>query len=70
VVAVTMEEMGLLEQRRRGSNWYDPGRFWSGDRLPLAPGVDFGGEIEVLLDDEDLATGRALGGTASAAPPE
>ncbi len=70
VVAVTMEEMGLLEQRRRGSNWYDPGRFWSGDRLPLAPGVDFGGEIEVLLDDEDLATGRALGGTARAASPE
>lgn len=62
VVAVTMEEMGLLEQRRRGSNWYDPGRFWSGDRLPLAPGVEFGGEIEVLLSDEDLAAGRASAG--------
>ncbi|MFZ2526740.1 MAG: hypothetical protein WAX14_03660 [Rhodococcus sp. (in: high G+C Gram-positive bacteria)] len=58
VVAVTMEEMGLLEQRRRGSNWYDPGRFWSGDRLPLAPGVEFGGEIEVVLGAEDLAAGR------------
>lgn len=62
VVAVTMEEMGLLEQRRRGSNWYDPGRFWSGDRLPLAPGVEFGGEIEVLLDEEDLAAGRRSAG--------
>ncbi|WP_226435739.1 hypothetical protein [Rhodococcus yananensis] len=57
VVAVTMEEMGLLEQRRRGSNWYDPGRFWSGDRLPLAPGVELGGEIEVALGPHDLVAG-------------
>ncbi|MGX6512237.1 hypothetical protein [Rhodococcus sp. SJ-2] len=63
VVAVTMEEMGLLEQRRRGSSWYDPGRFWSGDRLPLAPGVALGGEIEVALDACDIAAGEALGGT-------
>lgn len=65
VVALTMEEMGLLEQRRRGSSWYDPGRFWSGDRLPLATGVDLGGEIEVVLGDHDLAAGAALG----ASPP-
>lgn len=58
VVGLTMEEMGLLRRRGRGSNWYDPGRFWSGDRLPLAPGVSFGGEIEVALDDDDLAAGR------------
>lgn len=52
VVGVTMEEMGLLEQRARGSSWYDPGRFWSGDRLPFAPGVQLGREIEVVLDGE------------------
>jgi hypothetical protein len=26
--------MGLLPSRRPAS-WYDPGRFWSGDRLEL-----------------------------------
>ncbi|MHC3368085.1 hypothetical protein AAI421_09715 [Rhodococcus aetherivorans] len=48
VVGATLEAMGLLEQRGRGSNWYDPGRFWSGDRLPAAPGVAWGREIEVV----------------------
>ena len=28
-------------------NWYDPGRFWSGDSLPLVPGWDLGVEIAV-----------------------
>jgi hypothetical protein len=46
VVAVTYQEMGLLAQRRR-PNWYDPGRFWSGDDLDLAPGFALGGEIAV-----------------------
>jgi hypothetical protein len=48
VVAVTYEEMGLLPRRRR-PNWYDPGRFWSGDDLELAPGYRLGGEIAVVL---------------------
>jgi hypothetical protein len=48
VVAVTYEEMGLLPQRRR-PNWYDPGRFWSGDDLELAEGFRLGGEIAVEL---------------------
>lgn len=48
VVAVTYEEMGLLPERRR-PNWYDPGRFWSGDDLDLAPGFRLGGEIAVTL---------------------
>ncbi len=48
VVALTYEEMGLLRQRRR-PNWYDPGRFWSGDDLDLAVGFRLGGEIEVAL---------------------
>ncbi|MEE2032772.1 hypothetical protein [Rhodococcus chondri] len=63
VVGVTMEEMGLLEQRGRSANWYDPGRFWSGDRLPLAPGVQLGREIEVVLSDTDLDAGREIGGS-------
>ncbi|MER7415869.1 hypothetical protein ABT346_03620 [Micromonospora peucetia] len=46
VVAVTYEAMGLLPAGRR-PNWYDPGRFWSGDDLGLAGGARLGSEIEV-----------------------
>ncbi|MFF4418607.1 hypothetical protein ACFYY8_39265 [Streptosporangium sp. NPDC001559] len=46
VVAVTYEAMGLLPADRR-PNWYDPGRFWSGDDLRLAEGFRLGGEIRV-----------------------
>lgn len=46
VVAVTYEEMGLLPPGRR-PNWYDPGRFWSGDDLDLAHGATLGEEIAV-----------------------
>lgn len=46
VAAVTLTEMGVLEAGRP-SNWYDPGRFWSGDDLPLQPGWSYGTEIEV-----------------------
>ena len=52
VVAVTYEEMGLLAKVRR-VNWYDPGRFWSGDDLDLADGFGLGGEIQVLLPPAD-----------------
>lgn len=48
VVAVTMEAMGLLESGRP-SNWYDPGRFWSGDDLPLRAGWSYGEEIPVRV---------------------
>ncbi|SCE92809.1 hypothetical protein GA0074695_2218 [Micromonospora viridifaciens] len=48
VVAVTYEAMGLLPAGRR-PNWYDPGRFWSGDHLELAGGAQLGAEIEVRL---------------------
>jgi hypothetical protein len=48
VVAVTYEEMGLLDTAHR-PNWYDPGRFWSGDRLPLTGGFGLGGEIAVTV---------------------
>jgi hypothetical protein len=32
----------------KDSSWFDPGRFWSGDALPLAPGYRLGDEIAVL----------------------
>jgi hypothetical protein len=46
VVAITYEEMGLLPAGRR-PNWYDPGRFWSGDDLDLGRGAKLGEEIAV-----------------------
>jgi hypothetical protein len=46
VVAVTYETMGLLP-RTRQPNWYDPGRFWSGDDLDLRDGYALGEEIAV-----------------------
>lgn len=45
-VAITYEEMGLLATEK-DSNWFDPGSFWSGDSLPLAPGYQLGDEIAV-----------------------
>jgi hypothetical protein len=48
VLAVTYEAMGLLPGGRR-PNWYDPGRFWSGDDLDLATGARLGGEIPVRI---------------------
>ncbi len=46
LVAVTYEAMGLLGEERP-ANWYDPGRFWSGDRLDLI-GASLGDEIAVF----------------------
>jgi hypothetical protein len=46
VVAVTYQAMGLLPAKRR-PNWYDPGRFWSGDELHLQDGATLGEEIAV-----------------------
>ena len=48
VVAVTYEEMGLLPRGRK-PNWYDPGRFWSGDDLHLDDGYALGAEIAVAV---------------------
>lgn len=47
-VAITYEEMGLLVTDK-DSNWFDPGSFWSGDILPLAPGYQLGREITVMV---------------------
>ena len=48
IVAMTYQAMGLLPDRRR-PNWYDAGRFWSGDKLDLTEGADLGGEIPVRM---------------------
>jgi hypothetical protein len=46
LVAATYQHMGLLPGRRPAS-WYDPGRFWSGDRIELVPPFALGGEVAV-----------------------
>jgi hypothetical protein len=46
LVATTYQHMGLLPARRPAS-WYDPGRFWSGDRIELVPPFALGDEIAV-----------------------
>lgn len=46
IVAATYQAMGLLPADR-SPNWYDPGRFWSGDKLRLSDGYELGGEIAV-----------------------
>jgi len=46
LVAATYQHMGLLPSRRPAS-WYDPGRFWSGDRIELVPPFSLGSEIAV-----------------------
>lgn len=56
VVAITYQAMGLLPAGRR-PNWYDPGRFWSGDDLELEGGFGLGTEIAVDLGP----TGRQPG---------
>ncbi|MFV0495369.1 guanylate cyclase [Mycobacterium sp.] len=49
-VAATYEEMGLLVTDK-DTNWFDPGRFWSGDSLPLVSGYQLGKEITVVGDE-------------------
>ena len=46
LVATTYQHMGLLP-RRRPASWYDPGRFWSGDRIALVPPFALSGEVPV-----------------------
>ena len=46
LVATTFQHMGLLPDRRPAS-WYDPGKFWSGDRIELNPPFFLGGEVAV-----------------------
>jgi hypothetical protein len=46
LVATTYQHMGLLAPTRPAS-WYDPGRFWSGDRIELVPPYKLSAEIAV-----------------------
>lgn len=46
VVATTLQDMGVLADDRR-AQWFDPGRFWSGDYLPLTNGWSYGREVKV-----------------------
>jgi hypothetical protein len=46
LVAATYQHMGLLPDHRP-AGWYDPGRFWSGDRLVMVPPFALGGEVAV-----------------------
>ena len=46
LVATNYQHMGLLPKRRPAS-WYDPGKFWSGDRIDLVPPFSLGEEIAV-----------------------
>ncbi len=46
LVATTYQHMGLLPDRRPAS-WYDPGRFWSGDRIELVEPFALAKEIAV-----------------------
>jgi hypothetical protein len=50
VVAASYQAMGLLPAKRH-PNWYDPGRFWSGDELGLLAGFRLGAEIAVEVPD-------------------
>jgi hypothetical protein len=46
LLAITYARMGLLDARTP-ANWFDPGRFWSGDRLELLGGAALGAEIAI-----------------------
>jgi hypothetical protein len=50
VVAASYTAMGLLPGDRP-TNAYDPGSFWSGDRLPLLHGARLGDEIAIRVGE-------------------
>lgn len=56
LAALTLTRMGLLPEDRP-VNWYDPGRFWSGDRLELLDGYAHGPEVEVDLPTREGSPG-------------
>ena len=54
VIAITYQAMGLLPDGRR-PDWYDAGRFWSGDDLRLSGGARLSGEIAVQIPATQLS---------------
>jgi hypothetical protein len=59
VVAMTMQEMGLVADDRR-AQWFDPGTFWSGSHLPLLGPWTYGVEVKVgdVPDDHPTPSSR------------
>jgi len=49
LLAITYTRMGLLDARTP-ANWFDPGRFWSGDRLTLLGGAALSAEVQVTVE--------------------
>jgi hypothetical protein len=56
-LAVTYQAMGLLPARHR-PNWYDAGRFWSGDHLALTAGYTLGGEVAVRIPPDRAGSSK------------
>ena len=56
LVASTYQAMGLLPANRP-VNWFDPGRFWSGDELALLGGATLGEEIEISVPTRAASIG-------------
>ena len=46
LIATTYQRMGLLGHTKP-PNWYDPGRFWSGDRILLGDGFSLSQETAI-----------------------
>jgi hypothetical protein len=57
IVAITYQAMGLLPADRR-PDWYDAGRFWSGDDLHLCGEARLSGEIAVQIPETQLSAER------------
>ena len=51
VVAGAYRALGLIGPDRP-TNWYDPGRFWSGDELELLRGAQLGSEVRIEVSGE------------------
>ena len=70
---MTLEDMGILRPDVPTS-WYDPGRFWSGDSLPLLDGWAYRTEVEVARPDglrgAPASTRRPLGRSRNVPPVE
>jgi hypothetical protein len=60
LVATTFQAMGLLPAHRAAS-WYDPGSFWSGDRIALVPPFALAGEVAVEPGARGLRKTRHAG---------
>ena len=60
-VGLSYQAMGLLPDRH-GPNWYDAGRFWSGDHLNLSEGSRLGDEIAVRIPPTTMVRRPGAGG--------